>query len=362
MSPKWDDILPFPASLKHPALMTSDPTVATPAGGKDGQAVGSWKVIPRLSRPQPGTPAIAARMLLAILIPSSIVTVLGGQSAGMAFGIAAGFVMAVTPSTTNPGALWSAGIAAALAAVSNVAGHTPWAIAALMILASILMAAMNLRSAGLMALAPIIVIVFGPGPIHLSWWQAAIWTALGGFVGLAVTRWLGFQAPLRPIPRRIVWPHALVLGCMSAVAMYWALSTGIPHAYWVAVTIVVALRPLPEERKDTLVGRLAGTIGGAVIALVVVFTLPAWGAAIVATVCLYLLATYAMGGSYFMQTLFLTPMLLLFASLGDGSKGFTLTMERVFYTLVGALCTVIAVIALDWWDRRSAPDPIHVSF
>lgn len=159
------------------------------------------------------------------------------------------------------------GIAAALAAASNVAGHTPWAIAILMMLSAVLMAAINLRSAGLMALAPIIVIVFGPGPIHLSWWQAAIWTALGGVVGLAVTRWLGFQAPLRPIPGRIAWPHALVLGCLSAAAMYWALTNGISHGYWVAVTIVVALRPLPEERKDTLVGRVVGTIGGAVIAL-----------------------------------------------------------------------------------------------
>jgi hypothetical protein len=300
-------------------------------------------------------------MLLAIMIPSSIVTVLGGQSAGMAFGIAAGFVMAVTPSTRNAGALWSAVIAAVLASASNLAGHTPWAIAALMMLSAALMAVMNLRSAGLMALAPVIVVLFGPGPIHLSWWQAAIWTVFGGVVGFAVTRWLGFRAPLRPIPSRIVWPHALVLGCMSAVAMYWALSTAIPHAYWVAVTIVVALRPLPEERKDTLVGRLAGTIGGALIALVAVFTLPTWGAAVVATVSLYLLATYAMGGSYFMQTLFLTPMLLLFASLGDESKGFTLTVERVFYTLVGALCAVVAVIALDSWDRRSAPNALPVS-
>ena len=136
-----------------------------------------------------------------------------------------------------------------------------------MMLSAVLMAAINLRSAGLMALAPIIVIVFGPGPIQLSWWQAAIWTALGGVVGLAVTRWLGFQAPLRPIPGRIEWPHALELGCLSAAAMYWALTNGISHGYWVAVTIVVALRPLPEERKDTLVGRVVGTIGGAVIAL-----------------------------------------------------------------------------------------------
>ncbi len=92
--------------------------------------------------------------------------------------------------------------------------------------------------------------------------------------------------------------------------MYWALANDVSHGYWVAVTLVVALRPLPEERRDTLEGRLLGTLLGALIALAAALFLPTWGAAIVAMICLYVMVMYAMGGSYFMQTLFLAALLL----------------------------------------------------
>ena len=136
--------------------------------------------------------------------------------------------------------------------------------------------------------------------------------------------------------------------------MYWALSNGISHGYWVAITLVVALRPLPEQRAHTLRDRLLGTIAGAAFALAVIVWSPTWLAVLIGAVCLVLLATYSMGGSYFMQTLFLTPMLLIFATLGDEQKGITYTGERVAYTITGVLIGVVAAWLLDRWDRASA--------
>ena len=312
------------------------------------------------AKPVPGTPKGAAILLIAIMIPSGVVTATAGQSAGFAFGIAAGFVMAVAPFANNRGAAGSAVIAAAIAAAATVGHEDALAIALLMLVSAALMAVVNQRSAGLMGLAPIIVILFGPGPIDLTWWQAALWVLAGSVVGLLAARMMHFEAPLRPVSSAIAWHHAVVLGVLSAAAMYWSLANDVSHGYWVAVTVVVALRPLPEERRDTLQGRLLGTLGGAVIALIAALVLPTWAAAMVAIICLFLLATYAMGGSYFMQTLFLTPMLLLFASLGDEGKGITLTAERVTFTVIGAALVVVAALLLRRWDGgavESEPQP-----
>lgn len=305
------------------------------------------------TKPVEGTWKFAAILLVAVMIPSGIATAIGGTYAGMAFGIAAGFTMAVTPFASTPQALGSAVLAAGLAAASSWADDSPLAIAGLMLLAALLQALTNQFSAGLMTLAPAIVIIFGPAPLEFAPGEAFVYVLAGGVVGWLVIRVLKFTADRKPVPADVAWRHALVVGALSAAAMYWALANNISHGYWVAVTLVVALRPLPEERADTLRGRLLGTLFGAIIAFVAIVVLPTPVAAIVAAACLFLLATYSMGGDYFMQTLFLTPMLLIFATLGDEEKGLVYTGERVFFTIVGVGVGVIAAFVLDRWDRAA---------
>ncbi len=305
------------------------------------------------TRPVEGAWKFAAILLVAVMIPSSIATAIGGTYAGMAFGIAAGFTMAVTPFASTPQSLGSAVLAAGLAAASSWADDAPLAIAGLMLLAALLQALTNQFSAGLMTLAPAIVIIFGPTSLEFSPWEAFAYVLAGGVVGWLIMRVLKFTAERRPVPRDVAWRHAVVVGVLSAAAMYWALANNISHGYWIAVTLVVALRPLPEERADTLRGRLLGTLFGAIIAFVVIVFLPTPLAALVAAACLFLLATYSMGGDYFMQTMFLTPMLLIFATLGDEEKGLVYTSERVFFTIIGVVIGVVAVFVLDRWDRAS---------
>lgn len=314
-----------------------------------------------LTKPKEGTMTFAAILLVAVMVPSMVASSIGGTYAGMAFGIAAGFVMAVAPFSTNRQAFGSVLVAAALAAVSSWADETPWAIAVLMLVAALLMGLTNQFSAGLMTLAPAIVIIFGPAPLVFTWWEAFVWVTVGGLVGLAVIRVLKFDAEPNPVPPGVAWRHAIVIGIVSAGIMYWALANDIPHGYWIAVPIVVALRPLPEQRVDTLAGRLLGTLAGAVIAYVAIVALPVALGAVVAFVCLFLLATYSMGGNYFMQTLFLTPMLLILATLGDPDKGVSYTAGRVFYTIVGVAIGVAALVLLDWWDKAAARKDIAAS-
>jgi hypothetical protein len=306
------------------------------------------------TKPVEGAWKFAAILLIAVMVPSSVVTAIGGTDAGMAFGIAAGFTMAVTPYASTPQSLASAVLAAALATAATWAHGGPWAIAALMLLAALFQALSNQFSAGLMTLAPVIVIIFGATSLTLTPGEAFGYVLAGGVLGWLVMRVLKVTADRRPVPPGVAWRHALVVGGLSGVAMYWALANDISHGYWIAVTLVVALRPLPVERADTLRGRLLGTFFGALIAFVAILVLPTPLAALVAAACLFLLATYSMGGEYFMQTLFLTPMLLIFATLGDTEKGLVYTGERVFFTIVGVGVGVVAAVVLRRWDRASA--------
>lgn len=304
------------------------------------------------SAPQPGTLPTTLKLLLALLIPSVIVSVLGGTSASMAFGLAMGLGMAVTPVSKASQAIVLVVVGAALGALASFAGSTPWAIAGLIFLSAILFAIANQRSAGLLTLAPIMVILFGPGPIDLSWWMAGLWILAGGLVGAIITRLLKFQAPTLPVERRTAWEHGIAVGVLCAAIMYWTLANDIPHGYWVAVTVLMALRPLPNQRRETLNGRFIGTFLGALIALIAVLFLPVWGAVIVAVVCLFFLVWYSMGGAYLMQTLALTPMLLILASLGDAERGFELTIERVVFTVIGIAVAIVVALLLRRWESR----------
>ena len=304
------------------------------------------------AKPVPKTPMAAAILLVLVLIPSTVVTELVSTDAGMAFGIAVGFVMGMAAVRNARDAVASAVLAAALAAVS-IAVDSPLGIALLMLFAAVLLGLTNQHSAGLMALAPVIVILYGPNLIDLTWQGAFLWTFLGGLAGLVIARTMKFVSEPKPMDAGMAWRHAIVLGVVGAGTFYWSLSADIPHSYWVTVTIVVALRPLPEQRFDTMRGRLLGTLLGAIIALAVIVVVPAQWQILPAIVFLYLLVTYALSQNYFMQTLFLTPMLLIFISFGEPDQGVVNTVERAFFTVIGVVVCVLAVLFLQWWDTKA---------
>lgn len=153
----------------------------------------------------------------------------------------------------------------------------------------------------------------------------------------------------------IMLPSLLVtVAAGSSPSMAFGLAVGLG----MAVTILMALRPLPDQRRKTLVERLVGTLIGGVIALIAVVFLPIGGALLVAAVCLFLLIWYSMGGAYLMQTLALTPMLLILASLGDKEAGFELTLERVSFTVVGfILACFVAWLLQNHESRQKNEEP-----
>jgi hypothetical protein len=245
------------------------------------------------------------------------------------------------------------GVAAALGAATS---GLPWLSGLAVAVTALATAPANAYSAGMLMLAPLITLVFAVTDRGFTWWQAGFWGMVGGLAGLAVARFLKYgQQPPRPLPWPIAWRHAVVLALAAGGTVAIAELTELPHAYWVAVTLLVALRPIPDERSAYALPRVAGTLLGALIAVVLVLLLPANLLMLAALGCLLALAAYAMSANYFMQTLFLTPMLLLFMTSGDPAEAaIELTIGRVFYTLIGAALVTLLAWGMTRWDQSSA--------
>ena len=125
-----------------------------------------------------------------------------------------------------------------------------------------------------------------------------------------------------------------------------------PHGYWIAVTLVVALRPLPENGPTPCAADL-GTLLGALIAFLVIVALPTLLAALVAAVCLYWLAVYSMSGNYFMQT---APHPDVAGSSPHSAtrKGPGLHRRAGLLHHRRVAVGVVAAIVLDRWDKVAA--------
>lgn len=48
---------------------------------------------------------------------------------------------------------------------------------------------------------------------------------------------------------------------------------------------------------------------------------------------------------------------IAFATLGDQEKGITYTAERVWYTVIGVVIGVLAILVLNRWDRAAGDLP-----
>lgn len=244
----------------------------------------------------------------------------------------------------------------AAAALGAAVSEQPWLSGLAVGVTALATAPANAYSAGMLMLAPLITLVFAVTDRGLAWWQAGFWGVVGGLVGLGVARFLKYgKHPPKPLPWNTAWRHAIVLALAAGGSIAIAELIGEPHAYWVTVTLLVALRPIPDERSAYAWPRIAGTLLGALLAVILVLLLPANLLMLAAIGCLLALAAYAMSANYFMQTVFLTPMLLLFMTSGDpAASAIELTLGRVFYTLIGAALVALLAWGMTRWDQRAA--------
>jgi hypothetical protein len=314
----------------------------------------------RFGAPDAGTLTASAILIAVVLIPGAIASAVGGITASVTVGLCAGAAMSFGTVVRPRVAVAVTLVLGTCAALGALAAGSPWLAGAAVGLSILLTTPANAYSAGMLTLAPVLTVVFAVTDRGWPWWQAGIWGVVGGLVGLGIAALMRFgQRPPQPMPRQLAWRHGLVLSVAAGLSIVVAELLDLPHGYWVAVTLLVVLRPLSGERRSYVHQRLAGTLLGAAVSVLVIWLLPDELWIVAAFGFLVLLAAYAMSGNYFMQTLFLTPMLLIFLSVGDEADvAVELTLERLAFTVVGVALAAGLAWAMERWDERSGLVPV----
>ncbi|MET3985673.1 FUSC family protein [Streptomyces sp. PvR034] len=137
---------------------------------------------------------------------------------------------------------------------------------------------------------------------------------------------------------------AVCLGAAQAVASL----TDLPHAGWSVLTVALVIRPDLGTVPARLVLRAGGTVAGVLVGLGVLAWVPnGWGRIAVLVALTALLQAYARR-SYAIQTLLLTPIMVLLADpLGLGGAG--VPEARLWATLLG--CATAFVLGYLLWPE-----------
>lgn len=155
-----------------------------------------------------------------------------------------------------------------------------------------------------------------------------------------------------PAARRYALRLTMCLTVAQAVASF----SGLPRSGWLVLTVALLVRPGLGTMPARLVTRAIGTTAGVLIGLATITVLPTgwWriGAVVVLT---GLLQAYARR-NYALQTLFLTPVMLLLAD-PLGQAGSTVPAARLLDTVAGCVLALVCGYLLWPEDTRArVPD------
>src|ERR1700761_1198943 len=148
--------------------------------------------------------------------------------------------------------------------------------------------------------------------------------------------------------------HALRLAVVAAVGEIIAQAAGLPHGYWIVLTILIVLRPDYASTIFRGVQRAGGTVVGAGLGLATALLLHVGPAVLVAAVGVTMTVSYAVFAvNYLLFAVFLTDFVVtLLALLGDTAEQ---TVEaRLIGTGIGAALALIGYLVWPSWEGESA--------
>jgi uncharacterized membrane protein YccC len=142
----------------------------------------------------------------------------------------------------------------------------------------------------------------------------------------------------------IMFRHALRMAVVGAVDVILMREFHISHGFWLAMTSIIVLQPYSVGVVRKGVQRVAGTVGGGILAAVRAAGIHTeTGIIVVITICSILtLATYAVDYGWF--TFFLTPTFVLMSL--PYLRDWSFAGIRILTTLLGAIVAVIAMRVL----------------
>jgi hypothetical protein len=272
-------------------------------------------------------------------------------------GVVLGFVAGVPAAILAIPRRWlvASGAVSALGAVAGTAAGDSWAAVVLVLLAGLVQAPVNRVAPGALALLPVVVaIAAGPAPRDAPW-HLGLWVAVG-LVTIAMTAVaLRLGLPPRPVPQPTARRYAVALALVGAGTLAVAHLADMPHGYWMVITAVAVLRPFPHESTRSAVDRLAGTVAGLVVAVVIAALLPTGVALLAAAGCLLLAVAWAASGDQRRSTAYAVPVVVLTASSGLGQE-VTIAVERLLLTVAGIVVAVTAALVLHRDHAGTADD------
>lgn len=180
----------------------------------------------------------------------------------------------------------------------------------------------------------------------------------GGAYGVAAARRLGAVASAPGVAR---WTgrEALAAGLLGGVfagATAIAVATGLPHGYWVALTLVVVLPPMVQGDSSLGRQRLVGNVAALIIVIPVsAIPMPSWAFYVVGFVLL-VPAVVVYRQSYAYYAFFEAAAVVMLVSAGNDVAG---TGEaRAIASLIAVGIIGVAASLVAWGTRRTVRDSV----
>ena len=150
--------------------------------------------------------------------------------------------------------------------------------------------------------------------------------------------------------------HALRLAVVAGLAQVIALASGLPHGYWVTLTVLLVLRPDYGSTLYRGLQRAAGTVLGAGLGVATVLLGHFGSAALLTGIGVSMFAAYAVFPvNYLFYSVFLTDFVVVLLALA-GLPADQTALDRLAGTVIGTALALTAYILWPTWERTSATD------
>jgi hypothetical protein len=185
----------------------------------------------------------------------------------------------------------------------------------------------------------------------------AVGILAGGLYGAVVLTLLKLPArPLgAPLPRNMALLYGAIMGLLAGVATAIVTKLGLPHGYWLTLTFLAVMTPTVVGTRLKTFQRVAGTIVGSGLALLVAMVVPTHGVEIAVGLA-FVIASAVLSANYQLYTALMTIGVVLLVE-GKTPAGEAVEL-RLGLTLTSGLIVVGLCYLVPSLLHRLEPKPV----
>lgn len=147
--------------------------------------------------------------------------------------------------------------------------------------------------------------------------------------------------------------HALRVTFATLVGFMVSYILNLGHGYWVLLTILVILKPTYSLSRERNYQRLLGTVAGALIGILILYTIKSGTALFIIMLILMVGAYSFMRTRYMVMVILMTPYILIFFYLLDSKDIAEIIENRVIDTAIGSVIAFLAsFIFVPSWEKE----------